>query len=163
METSWNPLTERQKLFFANLKKYLKVTPYFFGSIQRCDYIPGVSDIDVDIFSTNPDLIAHQLSNMFTGSMFNYYRINWLFDNNYISGYKVKYTERNSPSFKVEFSIYNETLKPIVLEKHLSQIYIPFHYSLLLYVMKLCMKKSSFYYKVKKWLLSPNDKFTIYK
>ena len=35
------------------LKNYLETSLYFYGSIQRNDYVPDKSDIDVDLFTEN--------------------------------------------------------------------------------------------------------------
>jgi predicted nucleotidyltransferase len=53
METTRNNLTPYSKHFFDSLSNYLDTKLYFFGSIQRRDYFPNSSDIDVDIFTDN--------------------------------------------------------------------------------------------------------------
>ena len=52
METTKNKLPEDVQLFLNNLKQYLDKPIYFYGSIQRPDYMSG-SDLDVDIFTDN--------------------------------------------------------------------------------------------------------------
>ena len=42
-----------QKKFFHNLSEYLETKMLYYGSIQRSDYVPGKSDIDVAIFTNN--------------------------------------------------------------------------------------------------------------
>ena len=51
METTRNELSKNEKKFFEELSNYLETPILFFGSIQRSDYFPGKSDIDVDIFT----------------------------------------------------------------------------------------------------------------
>ena len=53
METTKNRLTPYEEYFFNNLKIYLDTPLYFYGSVQRADYTPQQSDIDVDIFVEN--------------------------------------------------------------------------------------------------------------
>ena len=53
METTKNKLSSYESDFFNKLSNYLDTKLYFYGSIQRDDYKPGHSDIDVDIFTDN--------------------------------------------------------------------------------------------------------------
>ena len=53
METTKNKLPENITIFFKNLSELLDTKLLFFGSVQRNDYFPGSSDIDVDIFTDN--------------------------------------------------------------------------------------------------------------
>ena len=53
METTKNKLTSEQMKFFKKLSNYLDTKLYYYGSIQRKDYFPGTSDIDVCIFTNN--------------------------------------------------------------------------------------------------------------
>ena len=53
METTNNKLTSEQMKFFKKLSNYLDTKLYYYGSIQRKDYFPGTSDIDVCIFTDN--------------------------------------------------------------------------------------------------------------
>ena len=52
-------LTESQYLFFSSLERTLHLPLYFYGSIQRVDYFPSHSDIDVAVLSDN---VAHTVS-----------------------------------------------------------------------------------------------------
>ena len=53
MEITKNELSPFEKAFFQKLSEYLNEPIYFYGSIQRDDYFPQLSDIDIDIFSYN--------------------------------------------------------------------------------------------------------------
>ena len=53
MENTKNVLPDHNRQFFKDLSEYLDTKLYFFGSVQRPDYFPGKSDIDVDIFTDN--------------------------------------------------------------------------------------------------------------
>jgi len=55
METTKNKLPDDINAFFSKLSKYLDTKLLFYGSVQRSDYFPGSSDIDVDIFTDNVD------------------------------------------------------------------------------------------------------------
>ena len=53
METTKNEIPEYNNIFFEKLKNYLDMKIYFFGSVQRNDYFPKSSDIDVALFTDN--------------------------------------------------------------------------------------------------------------
>ena len=53
METTKNELPQYAKQFFTKIGIYLDTPIYYFGSVQRDDYFPGLSDIDVAIFTDN--------------------------------------------------------------------------------------------------------------
>ena len=63
METIKNKIPDTTKQFFDELSDYLNTKLLFFGSVQRSDYFPGESDIDVDIFTDNPSRIINQIQN----------------------------------------------------------------------------------------------------
>ena len=176
METTRNPLTTLQKQFLSTLGSYVGSPFYYFGSIQRSDYIVGQSDIDVDIFSYEPEKIARRLLHLLNGPYVSIKRVWWKFDGHEITGYKVKYKRsHSSPSssspsdipsatpsaekLAVEFSIYSEEVKHLVLEKHRKQIFISPYISSFLFFVKLLFKKNWIYYAIKKQLLSKDDTF----
>ena len=49
MEQINNSLPNDVNVFFKELSDYIDTPLYFYGSVQRNDYFPGNSDIDVDI------------------------------------------------------------------------------------------------------------------
>ena len=53
METTKNELPKNVRRFFYQLSDYLDTKFLYFGSVQRSDYVPGKSDIDVDVFTDN--------------------------------------------------------------------------------------------------------------
>ena len=63
METTINELTPYEKDFFTNLRNYIDKPLYFYGSIQRNDYFPGKSDIDIAIFTDNETSTIFLLGN----------------------------------------------------------------------------------------------------
>jgi tRNA nucleotidyltransferase (CCA-adding enzyme) len=63
METTNNKLSSQEKDFFQNLKNYIDLPLYFYGSVQRYDYLPQYSDIDVDIFTNDEKSIIIKLQN----------------------------------------------------------------------------------------------------
>ena len=63
METTKNELSPYSKTFFKKLSNYLDTKIYYFGSIQRNDYFPKSSDIDIDIFTDNEKSTILKLQN----------------------------------------------------------------------------------------------------
>jgi hypothetical protein len=91
-------------------------------------------------------------------------RILFKFDGNEVTGFKVKYKRPPldptvTDVLKVEFSVYDEKDKQLILEKHRKQIFISPYISAILFFMKLLFKKSGIYHAVKKQLLSRDDTF----
>ena len=64
METTKNEMDAYSKNFFNKLGNYLDIKIYYYGSIQRNDYFPGKSDIDVDLFTDNVSSIIIKLNNL---------------------------------------------------------------------------------------------------
>lgn len=146
METTKNNLSPYESIFFKKLSIYLDTKIYFFGSIQRYDYFPGISDIDVDIFTDNVSRTISQIQNYLninkkTTSKF-IYKINKenKGDKNnskytIISGYKIKYKDPEHP-LNIEFSIYDEKFKELVLYEHTRKSSLPFFVTFFLVIVK---------------------------
>lgn len=164
MLTTRNKFTEEQRQFLSTLGSFVGSPFYYFGSIQRSDYIVGKSDIDVDIFSYQPEKMAKRLLHLLCSPYVSIKRILFKFDGNEVTGFKVKYKRPPldptvTDVLKVEFSVYDEKDKQLILEKHRKQIFISPYISAILFFMKLLFKKSGIYHVVKKQLLSRDDTF----
>ena len=53
MNTIRDDFPNNVKKFFTKLQNYLDTELYFYGSVNRPDYVHGKSDIDVAIFTDN--------------------------------------------------------------------------------------------------------------
>ena len=140
METTKNKLSPYETIFFNKLSNYLDTKLYFFGSIQRYDYFPGVSDIDVDIFTDNVSRTISQIQNYLhidknSTSKFIYKIDKEKSKYELVKGHKIKYEDREN-SLKVEFSIYDEKLKELILTEHTRKQNLPFLVSLFLVILK---------------------------
>jgi hypothetical protein len=133
-----NKLSEHASHFFNSLRDYLDTKLYFYGSILRTDYLPGQSDIDVDIFTDNEARAISQISAFLHIPKQKFKKIIWRsrMTNRLIYGYNVKHSDMEN-SFKVEFSIYNEKNKREILTEHLSKSKLPTHASILLWILKI--------------------------
>jgi len=168
METTKNDLTNKAKHFFKSLSDYLDTKLLFFGSVQRRDYVPGHSDIDIDIFTENEQATIAKLQHFLHVKRNKFKKTEWVLDNISGNGYKVKYKDEN---INAEFSIYNERFKEIILQKHISKFDLPFIVSVLLCLLKLVyyklgiLSKSTYIYLKDKLLNdaigTENDRFIV--
>lgn len=137
MEITKNEMPLNAKNFFDKLSNYLNTKIYYFGSIQRFDYLPKSSDIDVDIFTDNEEQTINYIMNFLGLKKYEFkkfvYRLHQT--NKLVYGHKVKYKEQQN-NFAVEISIYNENDKYAVLKEHNSKIEIPIYASILLIIIK---------------------------
>ena len=163
METTKNKLSEYEENFFFKLSNYLDTKLYFYGSIQRNDYFPGSSDIDVDVFSDNMTTTISKLQHFFGVKKSEFKKIVYKVrtSNKIIHGYKYKY---NDPLNKLntEFSIYDEKYKDVVLLEHGSRIIIPFYISWMLIILKylyynVCIIPKKIYYYLKNKVIDSVD------
>ena len=159
MTKTKNKLPESTNNLLNNLSEYLQTTLYFYGSVQRGDYFPGYSDIDIDIFTSNEKSTINILSNYLQIDKKKFKKVIWKNSNNQIIyGYK-KYYKNESLNIKIEFSIYNEKYKKDVLELHECKTNLPLHIVISLYLLKFCYYKlhlinSKMYRKYKDYMLT---------
>ena len=141
METTKNDLPPNAKKFFHNLSEYLETKMLYYGSVQRSDYVPGKSDIDVDIFTDNEYSLMSKMQHYLHLNKAKFKKIVYIIDNKPTNGYKVKYTNE-AEQLKVEFSIYNEKSKDIIIKEHTRKFALPLYISILLCILK------TFYYQI---------------
>ena len=141
MTKTKNKIPDSTNNFLNNLSEYLQTQLYFYGSVQRYDYFPGNSDIDIDIFTDNEKSTINKLSNFLQINKTEFKKIIWKTDKNrIIYGYK-KYYVNELLNMKIEFSIYNEKYKNDVLESHEYKSNLPLHIVLILYLLKFLYYK----------------------
>lgn len=136
MEVTKNKLSPYASMFFNRLRNYLETKLYFYGSIQRNDYIPNKSDIDVDIFTENIQSTITKLQNFFDVDRYKFKKFIFKIKNNVIIGYKITIKEPLH-HFRTEISIYDEKSKHLVLNEHQRKFQIPFHIAFLISILKL--------------------------
>ena len=109
METTKNEMPQYAKEFFFKLGMYLDTPIYYFGSVQRADYFPTSSDIDVDLFSDNESSIIIKLQNFLGLEKYKFKKFVYKLHKTQkiVYGHKVKY-EDPSNNFFTEISIYND-------------------------------------------------------
>jgi predicted nucleotidyltransferase len=173
METTKNKLPENVNIFFNNLSEILDKKLLFFGSIQRNDYFPGNSDIDVDIFTDNVHSTISKMQHYLQIDKKKFKKFVWRLNNKnrtLAHGCKVMYKGPDE-SFSAEFSIYNEKFKQAILDEHLQKTTLPFYASWMLIVLKFLyyklqlMDRSTFSYfkkKIMSFMIGlPDDQFVV--
>ena len=132
METTKNEMDTYSKNFFLKLGNYLDTQIYYFGSIQRNDYFPGKSDIDVDLFTDNSSSTIIKLQNFLGFEKYKFKKFVYKLHKTQkiVYGHKVKYDDPSN-NFFTEMSIYNEKYKDDVLLEHNSKAILPFEAKLL--------------------------------
>jgi hypothetical protein len=140
METTKNELPQKTKDFFYHLSDYLDTKLLYFGSVQRSDYVPGKSDIDVDVFTENEYSLMTKMQHFLHVSKKDFKKVAWILNGIPIYGYKLNYVNEKK-GINAEFSIYNEKFKEFILLEHNKKQELPFYITVLLYILKF------FYYQ----------------
>ncbi len=160
METTKNKLSNYQNHFFRRLSQYLDTKLYFFGSVQRDDYFPEASDIDVDIFTENESSTITKMMNFLNVPREDFKHFVWKLNVNeeVAHGHKIMYKEPEH-AMAVEFSIYNEKLKPPILYEHQQKSVIPLHATCSLILIKFLFYRfniipANWYTQMKRFILS---------
>lgn len=137
METTKNKIPDSAKLFFDNMSEYLDTKLLYFGSVQRSDYFPGKSDIDIDIFTDNVESTIYKMQKLMKQPREKFKKIVWRlrFNGRMVRGFKARYEDPNG-EFTAEFSIYNNKFKDDILLVHLGKTVIPFYVTWLLVILK---------------------------
>lgn len=160
METIRNKISPRTQHFFNRLSQYLDTKFYYFGSVQRPDYFPQASDIDVDIFTDNPEATMIKMQHFLKVSKKSFKRFVWRLNTNdsVVYGHKIMYKDPEG-EYMAEFSIYNEKVKDWILKEHRLKTFLPFYVTYILVILKFLFYTvgiipSSWYIYMKKFTLS---------
>jgi hypothetical protein len=172
MENTKNKLPENVNVFFNKLSDYLDTKLLFYGSVQRGDYFPGSSDIDVDIFTDNVNSTVTKMQHFLYTKKKDFKKIVWRIGSTgkMVYGYKIMY-KNPEINLTAEFSIYDSKYKKQVLEQHLKKTIVPFYVSILLFIIKklyydMHIISSSWYRYLKMKILStglgmPEEQFLV--
>lgn len=122
------------KKFFYDLQNYLDEDLYFYGSVNRSDYVHGKSDIDVAIFTDNEYSLMSKLQHFLHVKRSAFDKIIWKLDGIMIYGYKIKCDKYTNS--KCEIAIYNNDFKKQILDEMKTYHMVPFYVSVLLFIIK---------------------------
>ena len=160
--TTKNKLTLEEEKLLNGLSNYLDIPFYYYGSVQRSDYIPGKSDIDIAIFTDNEKSLMVKMQHYLHVKKDSFKRVLWkLKKNNTVTyGYKLKYYKKNG--MQIEFAIYDEKFKNDIIEFQNQTISIPFYITWMLNILKIIYYKFNlislpFYNSLKRKIFSLGD------
>jgi len=138
METTKNKLSAYESDFFNKLKNYIDKPIYFYGSIQRDDYFPQLSDIDIDIFTDNVNSTLNLIQNYLSLHKKEFKKSLYKMDktNTVIPGYKNKYIDEEN-KLTVEISVYDEKYKEEILKEHRGKFNLPLYITIVLVFLKI--------------------------
>lgn len=135
-----NNLSKKEQQFFYKLNEYLDTKVYFYGSVNRSDYKPGESDIDVALFTDNEYSTISKLQHFLDVSKSEFRKVVWKLDNHMIYGFKIKCDKIKH--LNCEIAIYNNEFKTYLLDEYNRTNYIPWFNYILLMILKF------FYYDI---------------
>jgi len=165
METTRNKLPQHINAYFNKLSTYLDTKLYFFGSVQRIDYVEKESDIDIAIFTDNMPSILLKLQNFLNidRSRIKRFVSKEKIKDHFHYGNKVIY-EGDDLDFVFEIVIYDSKIKQEMLDFYVNVNNIPICASLILLFLKYLkyyyIISSKTYYQLKKkmfLLVIPNQ------
>lgn len=146
MEYTKNKIPTDIQKFFNKLSKYIDEKIYFYGSVQRIDYFPENSDIDIHIFTDN----VHEMVNKVCHYLHIDKKVNATKLAIYLAnaktmvyGYKIQYKCRKL-NFITEITIYNKKYKSMILEEDKAVTNMPFVLGVVIYILKYLYYKLHF-------------------
>jgi hypothetical protein len=159
------------KNFLTSLSDYLETPFFYFGSIARPDFVPGASDVDIDVFTDNEVSTVSQLLNFLKLSRKNVQNVVWILDDDTTTyGHKIKHQLDKNNMF--EYSIYNTQFKDKILAEHRGKMVLPIYNSICLFILKLLYYRlhvisDNTYISTKRYILSSGigkdkDRFFVY-
>jgi hypothetical protein len=134
-----------------NLESYLETRLYFYGSVQRNDFIQNNSDIDIDVFTEDKENMAlNAYAFLSMSGIVSETKCLYMLQKNSIivEGIKINYKHFTKP-IQIELSIYNVQDQPNINNYHTSKINIPLHIRTPLYILKYAYYN---WYIIPKWM-----------
>lgn len=137
METINNDLSPETKKFLKRMSNYIGCKLYFYGSVQRPDFFPEDSDIDIDIFTDNINSTLSKLETFLNLEKSKIKRIYMFIDSKLVKGTKFVYINHDL-KLKCEISVFSNSNKAIVLKEHTKKTILPFFVIWLMIILKTC-------------------------
>jgi len=134
MNTIRDDLPKDVKEFFKRLENYLDTDLYFYGSVNRPDYVHNKSDIDIAIFTDNEYSTIAKLQHFLHVKRNAFDKIIWKLDGKMVYGYKIKCEKYID--IKCEIAIYNNDFKDILIKEISQYNSVPTHVAFLLFILK---------------------------
>jgi hypothetical protein len=122
------------KDFFKRLENYLDTDLFFYGSVNRSDYVHGKSDIDIVVFTDNEYSVINKLQHFLHVKRNAFDKLVWKLNGKMIYGYKIKCEKYMD--IKCEIAIYNNDFKEIIMDEIKQYNNIPLYISVMLFILK---------------------------
>jgi hypothetical protein len=132
METTRNQLPSPVQQYIHRLSHQLQLQPYYYGSVQRLDYFPGLSDVDIAYFTDNVSSSLSTLSYALDVKVSDIKGFLTLLSSDktgkkqMIRGHKIGVFEPETNVY-IEISLFQEKDKDIVLEYKNKDIHLPLY------------------------------------
>jgi len=138
MNETLNDIPSNAKNFLDAFQNYIGQPLYYYGSIQRLDYVPGKSDIDIDIFTDNDATTEKRVIHFLKLEDKYIKRVFWRIPGYppVVTGKKIMYKNRDL-NLVCEISLYNNRFKDIVLGEHRRKMNPAYHIIISLLIIKL--------------------------
>jgi hypothetical protein len=134
MNTIRDDLPKDVKDFFKRLENYLDTDLYFYGSVNRPDYVHNKSDIDIAIFTDNEYSTITKLQHFLHVKRNAFDKVIWKLNGKMVYGYKIKCEKYID--IKCEIAIYNNDFKDILIKEISQYNSVPVHVGFLLFILK---------------------------
>ncbi len=131
-------LSDYDYKFLTNLQRYIDTELIFFGSIQRCDFFMGKSDIDIAIITDNVESVKKKLQNYLNIGKSKIKKSMQRIPNtqNVIYGYKINYDDEENHLY-LEIIIYDEQYRNIIMNNIERTTNLPFYITAIYFILKI--------------------------
>jgi predicted nucleotidyltransferase len=125
---------QKTKDFFKRMENYLDTDFYYYGSVNRPDYVHDKSDIDIAIFTDNEYSTMAKLQHYLHVKRSDFDKVVWKVYGKLLYGYKIKCDK--FIDIKCEIAIYNNEYKDFLLPEIKQYNSVPMHVGFLLFILK---------------------------
>ncbi len=132
-----NNLTDYHYQFLTNLQRYIDTELIFFGSIKRCDFFIGKSDIDIAIITDNVESVKKKLQNYLNIGKSKIKKSMQKIPNSnkLVYGYKINYDDLEHNLY-LEIIIYDEQYRSFIINNIEKTTNLPFYITIIYFILK---------------------------
>ena len=132
-----NNLTDYDYQFLTNLQRYIDSELIFFGSIKRCDFFIGKSDIDIAIITDNVESVKKKLQNYLNIGKSRIKKSMQKIPNSnkLVYGYKINYDDEENKLY-LEIIIYDEQYRSFIINNIEKTTNLPFYITIIYFILK---------------------------
>jgi predicted nucleotidyltransferase len=132
-----NNLTDYDYQFLTNLQRYIDSELIFFGSIKRCDFFIGKSDIDIAIITDNVESVKKKLQNYLNIGKSRIKKSMQKIPNSnkIVYGYKINFDDTKNNLY-LEIIIYDEQYRSFIINNIEKTTNLPFYITIIYFILK---------------------------